>query len=123
MLQLNPPIPVNTPKGKGWAHVLIDYSQEHDLLWVVFLDETGECWTLPNRDIRIQSNLSLGRREREKNLEQSHARAVEPSHTSVPESNRPPQHTVLPDGGRVAPVPVPCPPPVCSWTQNVDTSY
>lgn len=61
MLQLNPPIPVYTPKGKGWAHVLIDYSQEHDLLWVVFLDETGECWTLPNRDIRIQSNRSLGR--------------------------------------------------------------
>ena len=61
MLQLNPPIPVNTPYGKGWAHVLIDYSQEHDLLWVVFLDETGECWTLPNRDVRIQKNLSLGR--------------------------------------------------------------
>lgn len=61
MLQLNPPIPVVTPKGKGWAHVLIDYSQEHDLLWVVFLDESGECWTLPNRDVRIQKNMSLGR--------------------------------------------------------------
>jgi hypothetical protein len=83
MLQLNPPIPVNTSKGRGWAHVLIDYSQEHDLLWVVFIDETGECWTLPNRDIRIQSNLSLGRREREKNLEQSNARAVEPHNQGV----------------------------------------
>jgi hypothetical protein len=38
-------------KGDRWAHVLIDYSQEHDLLWVVFLDETGECWTLPNQDV------------------------------------------------------------------------
>jgi hypothetical protein len=83
MLQLNPPIPVTTPMGKGWAHILIDYSQEHDLLWVVFLDETGECWTLPNRDIRIQSNLSLGRRDGKKNLEQSHARAVEPADKGV----------------------------------------
>ena len=123
MLQLNPPIPVNTPKGKGWAHVLIDYSQEHDLLWVVFLDETGECWTLPNRDICIQSNLSLGRREREKNLEQSHARAVEPRHTPMPEGDRPSQHTLFPDGGRVAPAPMPYPPSVRSWTQNVDTPH
>ena len=101
MLQLNPPIPVNTPKGKGWAHILIDYSQEHDLLWVVFLDETGECWTLPNRDIRIQSNLSLGRREREKNLEQSHKGAVEPGDPPMFEGNRSSQCAVFPDWGRV----------------------
>ena len=80
MLQLNPPIPVNTPKGKGWAHVIIDYSQEHDLLWVVFLDETGECWTFPNREIRIQSNLSLGRRERKKNLEYTDPGTLESGH-------------------------------------------
>jgi hypothetical protein len=61
MLQLNPPIPVVTPKGKGYAHILIDYSQEHDLLWVVFLDETGECWSYPNKDIKITKNISLGR--------------------------------------------------------------
>jgi hypothetical protein len=46
--QLNPALPLHTPKGRGWAHFLIDYSQEHDLLWVVFLNETGECWTFPN---------------------------------------------------------------------------
>ena len=50
-----------TPKGKGYAHILIDYSQEHDLLWVVFLDETGECWSYPNKDIKITKNISLGR--------------------------------------------------------------
>ena len=61
MLQLTPPIPVTTPKGKAYAHVLIDYSQEHDLLWVCFQDDTGECWTWPNKDIRIQKNISLGR--------------------------------------------------------------
>ena len=102
MLQLNPPIPVVTPKGEGWAHVLIDYSQEHDLLWVVFLDESGECWTLPNRDIRIQSNLTLGRRDREKNLEQPDKRTVEPADQSMLGRSGPPYEDVLGDGRYIA---------------------
>ena len=61
ILQLNPPIPVITPSGNGYAHVLIDYSQEHNLCWVVFQDDTGECWTWQNKDIRIQTNQTLGR--------------------------------------------------------------
>jgi len=62
MIQLNPQIPVLTPKGKGWAFFLIDRSQEHDLEWVVFLDNGGYCWTFRNSDIRIQKNLTLGRK-------------------------------------------------------------
>jgi hypothetical protein len=61
ILQLNPPIPLITPKGEGWAHLLIDYSQEHDLIWVVFVDTTGECWSFENKEIRINKNLTLGR--------------------------------------------------------------
>lgn len=61
MLQLNPPLPVQTPKGKAWAHVLIDYGPEADLLWVCFQDETGECWTWANQDIRAQENITLRR--------------------------------------------------------------
>jgi hypothetical protein len=61
MIQLNPTIPVVTPKGNGWAFFLIDRSQEHDLEWVVFLDNGGECWTFRNGDIRIQKNYTLGR--------------------------------------------------------------
>lgn len=61
ILQLNPPIPLETPKGKGFAHFLIDYSQEHNLLWVVFLDETGECWVYDNTKIRMQKNITMGR--------------------------------------------------------------
>jgi len=59
--QLNPPLPVISPKGKGWAFFLIDRSQEHDLEWVVFLDDGGYCWTFRNADIRIQRNHSLNR--------------------------------------------------------------
>ena len=61
MLQLNPQIPVITPKGNGWAFFMIDRSQEHDLEWVVFLDSNGECWTFKNSDIRIQKNYTLHR--------------------------------------------------------------
>jgi hypothetical protein len=61
LTQLNPPLPLETPKGKGWAHAVIDYSQEHDLLWVVFLNENGECWCFSNAEIRMVNNFSLGR--------------------------------------------------------------
>jgi hypothetical protein len=61
ILRLDPPIPVLTPKGKAWAHVLIDYSQEHHLVWVCFQDDTGECWSWQNRDVRLQSNPTMGR--------------------------------------------------------------
>jgi hypothetical protein len=62
MIQLNPQIPVLTPKGKGWAFFLIDRSQEHDLEWVVFLDDGGYCWTFQNSEIRIQKNLTFARK-------------------------------------------------------------
>ena len=59
--QLNPPLPLMTPKGKAWAHLVIDYGPEADLLWVCFLDEGGECWTWPNSLVRAQPNATLGR--------------------------------------------------------------
>jgi hypothetical protein len=61
ILQLNPALPVLTPKGKAYAHLVIDYSQEHDLYWVVFLQDNGECWTYSNKDIRLENNITLGR--------------------------------------------------------------
>lgn len=61
LLQLAPPIPVVTPKGKGYAVVLLDYGMDHDLCWVVFLDAAGECWTFRNPEVRAQTNLTFGR--------------------------------------------------------------
>lgn len=61
IIQLNPTIPVITPRGKGTAIGWIDYSSEHDLFWVVFQDDTGECWTWNNKEIRAQENLTMGR--------------------------------------------------------------
>lgn len=64
LTQLNPPLPLETPKGCGLAHFVIDYGPEAHLLWVVFMDEGGACWTVPNPEIRIQCNWSLKRREK-----------------------------------------------------------
>jgi hypothetical protein len=60
MLQLNPAIPVVTPKGKGMAQILIDYGADFDLIWVVFQDD-GECWSWRNQDIRAEKNITFGR--------------------------------------------------------------
>ena len=60
ILQLNPPLPVETPQGKALAHFLIDYGVEHHLLWVCF-HTNGECWSWRNPDIRGESKPSFGR--------------------------------------------------------------
>lgn len=63
--QLNPPLALDTVKGQGWAHFVIDYGPEHDLMWVVFMDKDGACWTVPNPEIRLQFNWTMGRRKAE----------------------------------------------------------
>ena len=61
LTQLNPPIPLQTPRGPGLAHFVIDYGPESHLMWTVFLDASGECWTFQNPEIRAATNISLGR--------------------------------------------------------------
>jgi hypothetical protein len=70
LTQLNPPLPLETSKGPGWAHFVIDYGPEAALLWVVFLDQDGACWTVPNQEVRMCINWTLGRRKREDSAEQ-----------------------------------------------------
>ncbi len=61
IIQLHCPLPLNTPKGKAWAHFIIDNGIESHLQWVCFQDDTGECWTWENPEIRAQQNITLGR--------------------------------------------------------------
>lgn len=60
MLQLNPPLEVDTPKGRGYAEVLIDYGLESDLYFVCVLNN-GEIWIFTNKDIRATKNITAGR--------------------------------------------------------------
>jgi hypothetical protein len=61
ILRLDPPIPITTPKGEGLAHFLIDYGVAHNLIWTVFITETGECWSFQNTEIRAIKNITMGR--------------------------------------------------------------
>lgn len=60
--QLDPSIPVSViGKGDGYAFAVIDYGQEHNLIWVTALNETGEVWCAPNPLVRVQGNWTMGR--------------------------------------------------------------
>ncbi|WHO39723.1 hypothetical protein PMI04_003775 [Sphingobium sp. AP49] len=60
--QLEPPLPVTIEgKGKGYAFAVIDYGQEHNLIWVTGLSDSGEIWCAPNPLVRLQGNWTMGR--------------------------------------------------------------
>jgi len=59
-LQLNPPIPVETPLGEGWAHIVIDYSPDFNTVWVVFLTESGMVKHFDSNDLRVCGNETFG---------------------------------------------------------------
>ena len=63
ILQLNPMIPILRVKDnmEGYAFLVIDYSQEHNLLFTCAMDN-GEIWTLSNLEIRMPKNISLDRK-------------------------------------------------------------
>jgi hypothetical protein len=63
LLQLNPPIPLVTPKGKAHAHIFIDYGIEHYGVFVCFLDDgTGDCYLVNNKHAKIQGNWTFDRK-------------------------------------------------------------
>ena len=60
--QLDPPLPVDIQgKGKGFVFAVIDYGQEHNLIWVTGLSDSGEIWCAPNPMVRLQTNWTMGR--------------------------------------------------------------
>ena len=60
--QLDPPLPVDIKgKGKGFAFAVIDYGQEHNLIWVTGLSDSGEIWCAPNPLVRLQTNWTMER--------------------------------------------------------------
>lgn len=81
IIQLDPQIPMSCPKGEGFAILLIDYSQDHDLYWTIAINETGELWTFANREVRMQKNITIGRKF-DKNL-QDLAKDVIAKHSSL----------------------------------------
>lgn len=69
--ELRQSLPVSTPHGTGFAIAVIDYGQEHHLLWVTVMDGTGEIWCVTNGDVRVRPNPSM-KAARISNLEVQH---------------------------------------------------
>lgn len=61
LVQLDPPLSLDTPKGPGLAILVNWLSIEEHLLWTVIQDKTGEIWTWPNPQVRGQKNIQAGR--------------------------------------------------------------
>lgn len=68
ILQLDPQIPVYVeqnaagfPMGKGSALGWLDYSQEHQLIWIIAMQVGGRVYLVPNQYVSLQLNLSLER--------------------------------------------------------------
>jgi hypothetical protein len=59
--QLDPMLPLDTPKGEGFAFWRTDYSQEHDTLYSVIITATREIWDFPQPMVRGVKNISMGR--------------------------------------------------------------
>ena len=59
ILQLDPMIPIQriSDEMEGYAFLVIDYSQEHNLLFTCAMDD-GEIWTLNNKEIKFCKNIS-----------------------------------------------------------------
>jgi len=57
--QLNPPIPVITPKGYAIAYFLVDYGPGSDLIWICFQKEKGEILSWENSDVRCKNIVNV----------------------------------------------------------------
>jgi len=64
-MRLDPPIPLNTPKGLAYAHIFCDEGAEGDDTWICF-HEDGQIWRWPQWRVRACRNITLDREYPEK---------------------------------------------------------
>jgi hypothetical protein len=62
VIQLNPPIPFITADGRHcMALMALDYGTEFETLFLCGMDDSRELWWLPHTQLRMATNISLGR--------------------------------------------------------------
>ena len=59
ILRLEPPIPLDTPRGKALAIIFQDYGYDHHNLWTCVIEETGEIWTFQNPMVRARADYTF----------------------------------------------------------------
>jgi hypothetical protein len=60
ILQLNPPIPVETEHGPGIALILIDYGTEHNSCFLVAIHKSREIKHYQSSQLKIAVNFTFG---------------------------------------------------------------
>ena len=60
MLQLNPPIWVQTPLGEGHALLVIDYGPSINTVWCVHLFDSGKVVHIDSSELRAMGNEMYG---------------------------------------------------------------
>jgi hypothetical protein len=60
ILQLNPPIWLDTPKGPACAVIVTDLGIDHSKVWTCIIIATGEIWDFENQDVRASKNITYG---------------------------------------------------------------
>lgn len=62
LLQLNPPLSFVTASGRAClACLALDYGPEWDTLFLCGFADNRQLWWLPNSELRLPDNISLGR--------------------------------------------------------------
>lgn len=66
ILQLDPMLPVivtSKDNRTGYAFLVTDRGEECYKFWSVIMDDSGEIWDVPNPEVRVQRNWTMGRRK------------------------------------------------------------
>lgn len=58
--ELEQQIEVETPRGRGRIWLVTDYGSEIEKIFTILL-HNGEIWEYRNNDIRLTSNITMGR--------------------------------------------------------------
>ena len=60
IIEVQQQIEVETPRGKGRIWLVTEYGSEIEKLFTI-LFHNGEIWEYKNNDIRLTSNITMGR--------------------------------------------------------------
>lgn len=74
LIQLATPLPLRIVGGPGWAGptgncMAVGWFKphpEHNIVWICFLDDSGQQWEVESPYIRARSNITWGRPSPEK---------------------------------------------------------
>lgn len=60
VIEVQQQIEVETPRGRGRIWLVTEYGSEIEKLFTILL-HNGEIWEYKNNDIRLTSNITMGR--------------------------------------------------------------